>query len=60
MKKEHAHDLVEDLLQLDNPNIVIELPSGQRLATSNYYHGLSESNKTIIVIKTGRKVKTVN
>lgn len=57
MKKEYAHDLTEDLLNIDDPNIVIELQNGQRLSTTNYFHDVSENNKTIIVIKTGRKLK---
>jgi len=56
MNKENTHDLTEDLLQLDNPNIVIELHNGQRLATTDYYHDISKDNKTIIVIKTGREL----
>lgn len=57
MKQEYAADLTEDLLTMTKPQIVIELPNGQKMATENYYHDEDGNGKMVIVIKAGRKLR---
>ena len=44
---------------IDEPNsqLVVELPNGQRMATSGYYFDQSESGSWILVVRAGKKQK---
>ena len=51
-----ASEITDATIELPNAQIVVELPNGQRVATSNYYHDDSARGEPIIVVKTGRKL----
>ena len=50
MEQSVAQDLVEDLLALNKPQMVIEMPDGSRVMLRNYYHGEDAKGNTIIVL----------
>ena len=56
MKQDMLDDIRNDLMDMPTANIVIE-HNGQRYATENYFHAMSEKGDTIILIKTGKETR---
>lgn len=51
-----AGEIIDAAIQENKSDIVIELPNGQRIATTGYYHSDNKRGEPVIVITAGRKV----
>ncbi len=52
-----ASELIDVCIQEQKSQIVVVLPNGQRMATTEYQHSTDKSGNPVILIITGRKIK---
>ena len=50
-------EITDETIDEPNSQLVIELPNGQRMATSGHYFDQSESGNLILVVRAGKKQK---